>query len=389
MQERWKRFFDHSLGYLSVALVSAVYVLAGVFVPGLTGKSIYTIIAEGMAGFVLGVAINYNVSLQGILKGKSSDQMLATRTAHAEAVKGVSPYIEGLDAWCDEQNAEKLKRVRAHILSVVGVHYEKCFDAEGRPLNPSFGGMPRKRRKECQRAYLKALRTRITPLSTSSLTCDGEKIDDPFDFGMTPAQYQRRTNLTDVLFKFLMAAVFGYFGVDMVDDFDVAALAWRALYVALLLALGAGKHMKAYLFVTDTYRGGIIKKINYLQAYENCAQELARQKREEKGNVEQDVRSGSVQDGRAKAAGGEKAERPAGGGHQPPKAVKIYPAEHQGVQPRHDGEREDLGEQRIPEADGRGRERLRSGYDGSEQLRSPRAGALGRQGEGGGQGAVR
>lgn len=311
MNDKLKAFFTNSLGYIAVALVSLVYVLAGLFVPGFTGKSLYTILAEGVTGFILGVSMNYNLKLQGILKGKNSAEMKATKMEHATAVSGIAPDIDGLELWCEEQNKEKLKQKRERILMGAGLRYATYFDEDGAPHTRDLSALTKKQKK----VYRKALRARITRLSTAALTCDGERVEDPFDFGETPAQYQRRTNLTDAISKVLMAVVFGYFGVAMVEDFDVASLVWRALYVALLLALGVAKMMSAYLFVVDTYRGGIIKKINHLQAYKNCAHQYTRRVREESRNVAAQL--GELQNGGRAADRAEEAECPSGSGHQP------------------------------------------------------------------------
>ncbi len=341
MSDKLKAFFNNSLGYLAVALVSVIYVLAGMFVPGFTGKSLYTILAEGVTGFILGVSMNYNLKLQGILKGKNSPEMAATRKEHGIIVNDIAPQIDGLEAWCAERNAEALRQKRTRILTGVGMCYATYFREDGTPLECDTSTLSKKQKK----AYRKALKARITLLSTSSLTCDGESAEDPYNFGETPAQYQRRTNLTDAFSKLLTAAVFGYFGVDMVENFDAGALVWRALYVALLLALGVSKMLSAYLFVTDTYRGGIIKKINHLQAYKNCAQDYVRREREEKENGEHDtVHAGSVQDGCTKGAGAQAGGAAAVGGHQPSEAAQIPAAADQGVQHRHDGDRQDRSE---------------------------------------------
>ena len=282
MNGKIKAFFENSLGYLAVAAVSLFYILAGLFVPGLTGKSIATIIAEGLTGFILGIAINFNLNLQGILKGKRAPEMQATKKAHGEAVAAIEPHIHRLDEWCSEQNDEKLKQKRARILADAAMRYDDCFDENGLPKPQTPLELPttkkerrtaRKRKRQCRRALRAALRARITPLSTSALTCDGERADDPFDFGETPEQYQRRTNFTDAITKVMTAGVFGYFGVDMVEEFDAAMLLWRGLYVAIILALGVSKLMRSYLFVADTYRGNQIKKINYLQAFKNWAEQ--------------------------------------------------------------------------------------------------------------------
>lgn len=363
MNDKLKAFFNESLGYIAVALVSLIYILAGLFVPGLKGKSIYTIIAEGVTGFILGISVNYNLKLQGILKGKNSKEMQATRQSHGEAVNRVAPYIDGLDTWCEEQNATKLRQKRAQILTDAGMRYEEYFDANGllRPVETESLS------KERKRALRRALRAKITPLSTASLTCDGERSDDPFDFGETPEQYQRRTNLTDALSKVLTAAVFGYFGMDIVEGFDVAMLAWRALYVALMLALGVAKLVGAYLFVIDTYRGNIVKKINHLQSYENCAEQYARRKREEKEHGKQDVQSGPIQNGCREAVEAKAAEREAGGRRELPKADEVPAAADGGAEHRHDRDRQNRGEQLLSKGTGAGGQRLRQRHDGSAQ----------------------
>ena len=275
--------------------------------------------------------------------------MCATRAEHGKAVERISPYIDGLDPWCERQNKEKLRAKRTQILSLGGMRYEDYFDMDSAlPLEVDATSLSKERR----RIYKRALRARITPLSTSSLTCDGERADDPFNFGETPEQYQRRTNLTDAVSKMLMAVVFGYFGVDMVDNFDVATLAWRGLYVALMLALGVAKLMNAYLFVTDTYRGNIVKKINHLQSYENCAREYAQKAREEKNDGKHSVQFGRLQDGCREAAEAKATEREAVGGHQLSEDAQISAASDGGAEHRHDGNGQDRGKQLLPAGTG-------------------------------------
>ena len=267
MNEKLKNLMTNATGYIAVALVSIVYIATAVFVPGVTAKSIGTIVAEGATGFVLGLAINFNLNLQGILKGKRSEQMLATRALHGQTVEGITPYIHRLDGWCIEQNALALRRERTRILTSAGMCYDDYFDEQGVAKEIDAARLSKERAK----ALRAAVRVKLTPVSAATLTSDGERVNDPFYFGETPEQYQRRTNFTDIFSKIVMALVFGYFGVSMVEDFHFAELAWRALYVVILLALGIAKLLRSYLFVVDTYRGNIVQKINYLQAFENWA----------------------------------------------------------------------------------------------------------------------
>lgn len=296
------------VGYLGVAVVALVYIGTAMFVPIASGKPLGTIIADGALGFVLGIAINFNLNLQGILKGKNAAQMLATKVEHGQAVERVSPHIHRLDGWCAAQNAEALKRERTRILMAAGLRYEDCFDEDGIPREVAFTGDKDlvSMREKARRA---AVKVKMTPLSTASLTGDGERTGDPFAFGETPEQYQRRTNLTDIGSKVVMALVFGYYGVDMIANFRFEELAWRAMYVAILLALGISKLLRSYLFMVDTYRGGVIKKINYLQSFENWASATP-ESEDEHGKRKFD----GVQNGAGEAAGGAEDEATGTGG---------------------------------------------------------------------------
>ena len=272
MNERVKDFIEGSIGYLAAALVAIAYVATGLLVPGINDKSPVDIVREGAVSFALGVAINFCLNLQGILKGKRSEKLEKTITAHGKAVEAIEPQIHRLDAWCAEQNDAALRRERARILTAAAMRYEDCFDEYGVPLKLDFSGLPEDVQKERRAAIRAATKLRITPISAASLTSEGERPADPFYFGETVDEYQRRTNLKDAVSKLVIAAAFGYFSVDMVLNFDAAQLIWRVLYVTLLLALGVAKLLRSYLFVVDTYRGNIVKRINYLQAFKNWAE---------------------------------------------------------------------------------------------------------------------
>lgn len=271
MNERFKDWLEGSIGYLATALVVIVYVATGLLVPGINDRSLLDIVREGVVGFALGVALNFCLNLQGILKGKRAKKMLDTIKAHGEAVLAIEPYIHRLDDWCARENAKALRRERVRLLTAVAMRYDDCFDEEGMPKEVDLSRYPEDVRRKRRAALDTATRLQLTPLSAASLTGEGGRPGDPFYFGETVDEYQARSNLKDALSKLVIAAGFGYFSVDMVLNFDAAALIWRMLYVAILLALGIAKLLRAYLFITDTYRGNIIKRINYLQSFKNWA----------------------------------------------------------------------------------------------------------------------
>lgn len=334
MNESFKKFIGDAAGYVAVAAVSLIYIAMAVLVPGETGKSMGTIIADGAASFLLGICINFNLNMQGILKGERSDKMIATKTLHGETVGGLSSYIHRLDDWCEEQNALALRTARSRILMQAGMRYADCFDKDGVPLELDLTELDKRIAKRRRRAMKKAVRLQLSQLSSSVLTGNGGKTDDPHDLGENVPQYIRHTNTSDVISKLLVAMIFGYYGVRLLADFSYAELIWRSLQVAILLAMGVAKQTRAYLFMVDTYRGNIVRKINYLQSFENWAK--ASPESEEGTNVakhggkdvqgsvcEQAEELGKLQDRAAKDAGSEAKQSAGTGQHQPPKAVEI------------------------------------------------------------------
>lgn len=270
-----KNFVYQNIGYITVGLVSAVFMATAFIEMGVTGKSVGEIISESALMFFLGVFINYILDIQGIINGERDERVIKTLELHGQTVERISPFIERLDAWCAKQNEEALVLQRTKLLASGGLKYSECFDTEGSvlPLTVDREKLRNRYKREGEvrriRAYRRAVRLKLTPLCPSELTSEGGRSTDPFYMGRTKAQYERETSIKDILSKLACAVILGYFGVELISDFDVAALIWRGVQVATLLVMGILKMLKSQMYMTDEYRGRVIKKIDHLQKFEN------------------------------------------------------------------------------------------------------------------------
>ena len=122
------------------------------------------------------------------------------------------------------------------------------------------------------KTFKKALRVRVKPLVSSNLTSDGVKADDPFDFGRSKKEFTSQKNASDMIIKLLMAVIFGYFGVSLASQVNVASIIWNALQIVLYVTGGVIQMYSSYMWVVDDYRGSVIKKIDYLQKFKMLAQ---------------------------------------------------------------------------------------------------------------------
>ena len=249
-------------GYIVVVLISVVYVASSLINISRSGKSVYEIIGAGVLSLIVGILINSVFRSIGIKRGEEDEKTVATAALHAKCVDEIVPYIDRLDSFCQEENARALKEVRSRILAKEGIRYSDCFDEGAVAINAKFGNDRAK-----IRAYNKALRVKIKPLMPSNLTSDGAKPGDPFDFGRSKREFRAQRSVSDVAIKILMAVLFGYFGVTLASEVNVASLIWNALQIVLYITGGIIQMYSSYSWVVDDYRGGVVRKIDMLQKF--------------------------------------------------------------------------------------------------------------------------
>ena len=270
-----KKGITQNLGYIAVALVCLIFMLTAFLEMGKTGKTIGEIITDSAVFFFLGCLVTRMLDLQGLSEGERDERVIKTLELHGATVDRISPYIEELDLWCDKKNRETMKMQRSKILACECMRYGDCFEADGiaKPFvfNEDNAKNKHLRRAENRRyrCYLKAVHLKLTPLTASDLTSEGGRAEDPNYLGRTKAQYESQTKTWDIVMRLGCAFVFGYYAVDILQDFSYANIIWRALQVAMLLLMGSIRRNMSYSFMTDEYRARIIKKIDQMQKFQN------------------------------------------------------------------------------------------------------------------------
>lgn len=273
MGEKTKDFLKQNIGYIVVFLTCAVYIASAIAVIDETGKTIRSIIADGAISFFLGMFITRAFDLQGLISGDADERVRNTISLHGETVTRISPYIDKLDDWCNEQNKIAYKSVRTKILARAGLKYKDCFDSDGAALPVEFKQYTDKTLKKIEKnkrhIYYKAVKLKLTPISAGDLTSENGKKDDPFYFGRTKEQYEKQSSIMEIISKIGTACIFGYYGVKLLEDFSYADMVWKALQVSMFVIMGIIKMYQSKMFITDEFRSRIIKKIDNLQKFEN------------------------------------------------------------------------------------------------------------------------
>ena len=290
-ENKFREWLKNSLGYASAGVLALAYIASALFRMNETGKSLETIIADGLVYLLFGYALEQLFSLQGMINGERDARVIATAKLHAEAIGAIAAWMDRLDAWCAMKTREALRTLRDRLLMKRGMSYSHYFDEQGntlgyRPLPMPEELLPRKgdkgrqnrerrrRRRRFEReeraryrCYQAALKLSITPLVSGALTGVNAGRADPYNFGENKTEHEARMMRRSVLWRIVTAALFGYYGIGLLDAFSYEELLFRVFQAALALAMAAVRQHQSYIFVTEEQRGMTVRKIDTLQMF--------------------------------------------------------------------------------------------------------------------------
>ena len=266
-----RKFMFKNIGFILVAIVSALYIFKGLYTLGESGKSVAEIIGDGALSASVGFIIGHLLRQTGLNYGNEDIEVIKIKNYHTRLLDEAAPHIDKLDSFCDEENKRSLEAIRKRILSGGGLSYDECFLSDGTVLLTDIEiprGTPKAEKKKLRlkkRALKRALKVRITPLTPESLSVDGSNYKDPFDFGKTQGQYLRARSGTDLTGKILFGFLFGYYAIYLTENPGLDAVMWASLQIAIYLIFGATQMMQSYLFVKNECSARITRKIDILQ----------------------------------------------------------------------------------------------------------------------------
>ena len=133
-------------------------------------------------------------------------------------------------------------------------------------------------------------RMKLTQITAGLLISDAGEADDPYAMGRSKPEYIKAATKKDIVVKSLTALLFGYYGVSLITDFSWANLIWMVLQAGILICMGVFSMQTSIIYVTDEYRGRIIKKIDLLEQFEISIKE------EERNNEYKNSNNGQAQE---------------------------------------------------------------------------------------------
>ena len=301
--DKFKNGVINSLGFIVVVIAVAIYMARSFVTIGETGKAVGQIIADGAFALLFGWSIRYLLGYQGILSGMQNKMVVATIERHGATVQKVEPWSPYLQDFCDKRNAELRIRKRRLILSKVLLHYEDVFnddparlqaaieeklasydhdlktidakDRASRRRKRKARWAKRRERARIMRCVRKANNVTFVELSQNVLSTDGGNGDNPFAFPVPFGKHMARKGVRSLFTAFLFAIIFGYYGYSIITNPSWANVIGGLIQVGAFLCSGTIQFMVEYFYATDTYRKGIVRKIDLLEQFFREAEENA------------------------------------------------------------------------------------------------------------------
>lgn len=256
--EKLVNFTRRNAVNLVIVVVCLVFILKGLTEIAETGKTVAEIIGDGVLAFLVSFTIKTLEGQNGIDAGKRTDKFLGSKKYYGDTLEKQSPIQEHLDAFCDYENAEQIKRIQRTILRRANLGH---FDLS-KPYNP------KDYTKQERKAIKKALRVKIYLLTPTILLSEMENADDETrELKQGVKAYQTGRGVRNFVIGAMCAFVFAYYGLKMAQGY--AGIIWASVQVSIYLILGLVEYINCYNFIIEEFRNKIIRKANYLEKFMN------------------------------------------------------------------------------------------------------------------------
>lgn len=265
-----KDFLRKGMYALFAISVAGIYILRAFLDIGYTGKSIWSIIADGLLLMILGMIIDMLFGAQGISDGRALQNVNEAETRYDGLLKDIRKHFDLLDAFCHRKNKISQESARRQLLMERGYKYEDFWTEDGclKPYTEDKSE-PRKIRHRRYAAYKRARDFKITMLNIPFLVSDGKNTRDPNATGRSISRFMAGQTRNDFFWKAIMGTLVGFFGVGLVKDFSFVNLIWTIIQAAFLLAIGMVRYFMSRMYISREYRERINFKSNLLEEFKN------------------------------------------------------------------------------------------------------------------------
>lgn len=250
-----------------LVIVSILYLARGLGEIVKTGKTVLQIITDGAISFTFGFLYVSLMGEQGIMKARGSFKYRKTMEVYGKVIDEITPIADKLDAFCDYENEQALKKAQTQILYKEGLTYKRFINGEyDAGINPTTN----KPLDDDQLLAIKEARKAEPFKLTRDLLVSEHSNNEGFanlESGL--GKYRKKQLTKRAITKIITAVLFSYYTFKRFETIDIGAIIWYGLQIIIFLLFGFLEQQKNYEYVNEVERSKIIRKIDLLYVFIN------------------------------------------------------------------------------------------------------------------------
>lgn len=256
-EEKVARFFASQAVNIVLLLIVGVYALSGLINIQETGKTPLEILASGFIALILAWSISTLLGQKGIASGQRSDTYKATLIEYGNKVSSVDGHTDEFERFCEEQKAYEKEKIQRSVISAAGLKWEKVF-VDGQFVEPRT-----LKNKDHRIAVKKAIRAKVYNMEAGYIL-GGMEQELKSEKDETISSFQVQESFKTGFLKVVNSVIFGIYSIQLMQDFNWAAVIWKLLEVSVWMGFGYMSFFTNYEFIIEKYRKQIISKINLI-----------------------------------------------------------------------------------------------------------------------------
>jgi hypothetical protein len=205
---------------------------------------------------VLAWSISTLLGQKGIVNGQRSDIYKATLLEYGNKVSSVDGHTDEFEKFCEEQKAYEKDKIQRSLIASAGLKWDKVF-VDGQFV------IPNNLQKEQIIAIKKAVKAKVYNMEAGYIL-GGMEQEFRSTKDETISSFQVKESTRMGLLKVLNSVIFGIYSIQIMQDFNWAAVIWKMLEVSVWMGFGYMSFFTNYEFVIEKYRKQIISKINLI-----------------------------------------------------------------------------------------------------------------------------
>ncbi len=255
-EEKVARFFASQAVNIILLIIVAVYALSGLINIQETGKTPLEILASGFIAMVLAWSISTLLGQKGILSGQRSEIYNKTMAEYGNKVSSIDGHTDEFEKFCEEQKAYEKEKIQRSIIASAGLKWDKVFVDGQFVITTDLT-------KDEKKAIKKAILARVYNMEAGYILGGMEQeLKSTKDESL--ASFQIKESARTGFLKVINSVIFGIYSIQIMQDFNWAAVIWKMLEVSVWMGFGYMAFFTNYEFVIDKYRKQIISKINLI-----------------------------------------------------------------------------------------------------------------------------